>query len=99
MLPVTAPFHLIVSMADAPVADNVAQLMGLLANDPVSLPLMIVTAALPVVQLDSLPFTVEGLFPPPPDVVIGGENFSVADKVQLSDPGGAPENLGGTFAD
>ena len=60
--------------------------MGLLANDPVSLPLMIVTAALPVVQLDSLPFTVEGLFPPP-DVVIGGENFSVADKVQLSDPG------------
>jgi len=98
IVPLTAPLHEIVSVADAPVADNVAQLIGLLANDPLTLPPVIVTAALPVMQCDNSPFTVEGLLPPP-DVVIGGENLTVADNTQLSDPGGAPTNLGGTFAD
>jgi hypothetical protein len=58
---------------------------------------VIVTAALPVSQRDNSPFTVDGLLPPP-DAFIGGENFTVADKTQLSDPGGAPTNRGGVLA-
>jgi hypothetical protein len=32
---------------------------------------------------------------PPPEFVSGGENATLADHVQVTEPGAAPENLGG----
>jgi hypothetical protein len=81
------------SVADTPVENSVVQLRGLLANDPFILPFAMVTAPLLVVQFDSVPFTFDGLVPPP-DVLSGGENDTLADTEQLTPPGTAPMNLG-----
>jgi hypothetical protein len=93
-LPLTLPFHAMVSDADAPVVDMVTQLRGLLANEPVTLPTVMVTALLPGVHPDSLPFTADGVVPPP-DVVSGGENDTLADREHVTEPGAAPAYLGG----
>jgi hypothetical protein len=88
------PFHVIVNVADAPVADFVTQLRGLVANDPFILPFSIVTVLSVVLQPDRLPFTVDSLVPPP-EFVSAGENDTLADTEQVTEPGAVPENLGG----
>jgi len=94
-VPVRLPFHLIVSVADAPVVDNVLQLSGVVANDPVAVPLVMVTALLLVVHLESFPPATREELVPPPDAVSGGENDTFADSEQATEPGAAPENFGG----
>ena len=92
-VPVKAPFHLIVRLADAVVAEPVTQLKGLVENDPVALALVMVTAPSVVVHAESEALTADG-FVPPPVCVRGGENDTVADTEQVTEPRAAPENLG-----
>src|ERR1022692_946067 len=53
-----------------------------------------VTALLLEVHPVSAPFTADGLVPPP-DLVSGGENDTLADKEHVTEPGAAPTYLGG----
>jgi hypothetical protein len=91
--PLTLPFHATLSDAAAPVVVLVTQLRGLLANEPVTFPAVMVTSLLLDVQPDNQPFTVEGLVPPPASVS-AGENGTLADREQLTEPGAAPAYLG-----
>jgi hypothetical protein len=89
----TLPFHTTPSDADAPVVELVTQLRGLLANEPVTFPSVMVTALLLGVQPDNVPFAVDGLVPPP-ESVSAGENDTLADREQLTESGAAPAYLG-----
>jgi hypothetical protein len=91
--PLRLPFHATLSDADAPVVVFVTQLRGLLANEPVTFPVVMVTSLLLDVQPDNQPFTVEGLVPPPASVS-AGENDTLADREQLTEPGANPAYLG-----
>jgi len=82
------------SLADAETLDNVEQLNGLVANDPVMAPVVILTALEPARQRDSFPATTDGLVPPP-DTLRRGEKLTVADKAHVTDPGAEPVNLDG----
>jgi len=93
-VPLKVTVHEMVSVAEAPVADRVAQLRGVLAKDPETFPFVIVTALLPEVQLESVAVTFEGLVPPP-ESVSGGENETLADTAHETEPGAAPENFEG----
>jgi hypothetical protein len=93
-VPFTAPFQRIVSEAEAIPLDSVEQTSGLFVNDPASLPLVMVTAGLLVVQPDSVPLITDELVPPPA-FLIAGANLTVADRLQLTDPGASPEYFGG----
>jgi hypothetical protein len=73
MVPLTAPFHLVVSVAEADVLAGPAHTIGLLAKDPETVALVIDTAPLLVEQSLSFPVTIDGLVPPP-ELVNGGEN-------------------------
>ncbi len=98
--PLTLPFHTTLSDADAPVVELVTQLRGLLANEPVTFPTVMVTSLLLGVQPDNVPFTVDGLVPPP-ESVTAGENDTLADREQLTEspkPGAAPVYLGSGLA-
>ena len=62
-----------------------------MAEPAVILPLVMVTALLLGVQPVSLPpVNAEEPFPPP-EYVSGGENDTLADSEQLTEPGAAPE--------
>ena len=91
--PLTLPFHATLSDAHAPVGALVTQLRGLLANEPVTFPAVMVTSLLLDVQLDNVPFTVDGPVSPP-ESVSAGENETLADREQLTEPGAGPAYLG-----
>ena len=92
-MPLSLPFQVMVSEADAAVVEPDTQLKGLVASDPVALALVTVTALLLVVHRERVAFTAEEPVPPP-DFVSGGENDTLADTEQLTEPGAEPENLG-----
>jgi hypothetical protein len=96
-MPSTVPFHTTLSVGDAPVVVFDRQLRGLLENEPVTVPLVMVTALSLGVQPDSAPFTADGLVPPP-EWVSAGEKDTLADREQLTEPGAAPANFGATSA-
>lgn len=85
------PVQVTDSDEEAPVADSVAQFRGLDAKDPLTVPPVMLTAGLVVVQPDSVPVTAEGLVPPPVRVS-AGENDTVAETAQVTPPGAAPDN-------
>jgi len=62
-------------------------------KDPVALALLMVMAWLLGLQLESLALIAE-LLVPPPLLVSGGENDTLADTEHVTEPGAAPENLG-----
>jgi hypothetical protein len=82
------------SRADAETLDNVEQLNGLVANDPVIAPVVILTALELAAQRDSFPVTVDGEVPPL-DILRRGEKLTLADKAHVTDPGAEPLNLDG----
>jgi len=82
---------------EAPVADSVAQFRGLFAKDPLTVPPVMLTAGLVVVQPDNVPVTPEGLVPPPVRVS-AGENVTLAESAQVTPPGAAPDNPAGPDA-
>ena len=82
------------SVADAETLDNVEQLNGLVANDPVIAPVVILTVLKLATQRDSFPVTVDGPVPPP-DTLRRGEKLTLADKAHVTDPGAGPINLDG----
>ena len=82
---------------DTPVADSVAQFSGLDAKDPLSVPPVMLTDGLVVVQPESVPVTSEG-FVPPPLRVSAGENDTVTDRAQVTPPAAAADNAAGPAA-
>jgi len=82
-------FQVRLNAAGAPV--RVApHVTGLPANHPVILPLLIVSPLLVAAQLDSFPLT--GAKPvPPPAVVSGDENVTLARYEHVTLPGAGPE--------
>jgi len=92
-VPLNLPFHVIVSMAATPVEPKVTQFSGLFANEPMALVLLMVTAPLLGLHLESLASTADELVPPP-DFVSGGENDTLAETEHATEPGAAPENFG-----
>jgi len=68
--------------------------MGLSVNDPVTVPPVTDTALVLAEQCESLPVTSDGPVPPP-DFVSGGEKVTLILTEHETEPGAAPENLGG----
>ena len=91
IVPFTAPFHSVVRVAEAGVAAGPVQAIGLLVNEPETVPFEMETAVTVDAQLVSLPVTVDG-FVPPPVAVSGGENWIFPLNVHVTWPGAAPVN-------
>jgi hypothetical protein len=82
------PFHEMVSFNPAPVVALVTQEIGLLENAPAPVALVTRTVLSLVVHRDSWADTADALVPPPA-LVRGGENETLADSEHLTDPGAA----------
>ena len=91
------PVQVTDSDEETPAADSVAQFRGLDAKDPLTVPPVMLTPGLVVVQPDSVPVTSEGLVPPPVRVS-AGENDTVAEKAQVTPPGAALDSPAGLDA-
>ena len=95
--PFTLPFHEIVSFATAPVVALVTQEMGLLENVPAPFARVTLTVVTLVAQPDSCADTADACVPPP-TLVRGGENETLADTEHLTDPGAATDCAEELFA-
>ncbi len=77
--PLTSPFQAMWRVAAAETLDNVEQLNGLAANDPVTTPVVILTALELATHRDSFPATTEEPVPPP-ETLRWGEKLTLADN-------------------
>ena len=89
--PIQIAFQTVVRVAEAGAEVGPAQEIGLLVNEPETIPFEMVIAPIVVVHPNCLPVMVEG-FVPPPVAVSGGEKSSLPLKEHVTCPGAAPEN-------